>query len=58
MDINKLTEKSREALQNAESLAAGLGHQEVDVEHLFMALMQQATSSYRACWSGLSTPAL
>jgi len=42
MDINKLTEKSREALQNAESLAAGLGHQEVDVEHLFMALMQQS----------------
>ncbi len=42
MDINKLTEKSREAIHEAESMAAGLGHQEVDVEHLFLALLQQA----------------
>ncbi len=41
MDINKLTEKSREAIHDAESMAAGLGHQEVDVEHLFLALLQQ-----------------
>ncbi|MDD4775826.1 MAG: ATP-dependent chaperone ClpB [Syntrophomonas sp.] len=41
MDMNKLTEKSREALHEAESMAAGFGHQEVDVEHLFLALMQQ-----------------
>ncbi|NLN86528.1 MAG: type VI secretion system ATPase TssH, partial [Syntrophomonadaceae bacterium] len=41
MDMNKLTEKSREALHDAENMAVGFGHQEVDVEHLFMALMQQ-----------------
>ncbi len=41
MDMNKLTEKSREALHDAENMAAGFGHQEVDVEHLFLALMQQ-----------------
>ena len=41
MDMNKLTEKSREALHDAENMAVGFGHQEVDVEHLFMALIQQ-----------------
>lgn len=41
MDPNKLTEKSREAMQLAESKALQYGHQEVDVEHLFLALMEQ-----------------
>jgi ATP-dependent Clp protease ATP-binding subunit ClpB len=42
MDINKLTEKSREALSDAESRANGYGHQEVDVEHLLVALLEQS----------------
>ncbi|MGE5372434.1 MAG: ATP-dependent chaperone ClpB [Solirubrobacterales bacterium] len=41
MDPNKLTEKSREAVHDAEMLAARNGHQEVDVEHLFLALVEQ-----------------
>ncbi len=41
MDMNKLTEKSREAIHEAENLAAGMGHQEVDVEHLLLALLEQ-----------------
>ncbi len=41
MDINKFTEKSREAISEAQSLAAGMGHQETDVEHFALALMQQ-----------------
>jgi len=41
MDMNKLTEKSREAIHDAENLAAGMGHQEVDVEHLLLALLEQ-----------------
>ena len=41
MDINKFTEKAREAVSEAQSLAAGMGHQETDVEHLALALAQQ-----------------
>ncbi|MCW2653749.1 MAG: ATP-dependent chaperone ClpB [Mycobacterium sp.] len=41
MDINKLTQKSQEALQEAQSLATRLGHTEVDGEHLLMALIDQ-----------------
>ncbi len=41
MDMNTFTEKSREALGQAQSLAARLGHQEVDVEHLALALAEQ-----------------
>jgi ATP-dependent Clp protease ATP-binding subunit ClpB len=41
MDMNRLTEKSREAIHDAENRAVGYGHQEVDVEHLFLALLEQ-----------------
>ena len=37
MDINRFTEKSREALTTAQGLAAQYGHQEVDAEHLALA---------------------
>lgn len=41
MRFDKLTVKSQEALQNAQALAERRNHQEVDVEHLFMALLGQ-----------------
>jgi ATP-dependent Clp protease ATP-binding subunit ClpB len=41
MDISNLTEKSREALQEAQSLATRMGHTEVDGEHLLLALVGQ-----------------
>jgi len=41
MDMNRLTEKSREAIHDAENIAVGRGHQEVDVEHLLLALLEQ-----------------
>ena len=41
MDINRFTEKSREALSTAQGLAAQYGHQEVDAEHLALALAGQ-----------------
>ena len=41
MDINKFTEKAREAINDAQSIAAGMGHQSVDPEHLALALVQQ-----------------
>jgi ATP-dependent Clp protease ATP-binding subunit ClpB len=41
MDISKFTQKSQEALTTAQSLAISLGHQEVDSEHLALALVEQ-----------------
>jgi ATP-dependent Clp protease ATP-binding subunit ClpB len=41
MDLNRFTEKCREALAQAQSLAIRLGHQEVDGEHLLAALADQ-----------------
>ncbi len=41
MDLNRFTEKSQEALQNAQSRAVRLGHQEVDVPHLLLSLCEQ-----------------
>ena len=41
MDINKFTEKAREAISAAQAIAVGMGHQETDCEHLALALVQQ-----------------
>jgi ATP-dependent Clp protease ATP-binding subunit ClpB len=41
MDINRLTEKAQEALQAAHQRAVRGGQQQVDVEHLFLALLEQ-----------------
>ena len=41
MDLNRLTEKSQQAVQAAQSLAARLSHQQIDNEHLFLALLEQ-----------------
>jgi ATP-dependent Clp protease ATP-binding subunit ClpB len=41
MDFNRLTEKSQEAIRQAQSLAVSYSNQQVDVEHLFLALLQQ-----------------
>ncbi|MCG3197935.1 MAG: Chaperone protein ClpB [bacterium] len=41
MDLNRLTQKSQEALQAAQALAIRFGHIEVDGEHLLLALLEQ-----------------
>ena len=41
MDINRLTEKTKEALQAAQSDALRRGNQQLDVEHLLAALLTQ-----------------
>mgnify|MGYP000944375186 CR=1 FL=1 len=41
MDVNRYTEKAQQALQSAQSLAARLSHQQVDNEHLLIALLEQ-----------------
>ena len=41
MDTNKFTEKAREALQGAQKLAVRFGHQQIEPEHLLLALLDQ-----------------
>jgi len=41
MDPNKLTQKTQEALHDAQTRAMRHGHTEVDVEHLLLALLEQ-----------------
>ena len=42
MDLNKFTIKSQEAVQAAQTKAVRYGHQEVDGEHLLLALLEQS----------------
>ncbi|MEN6601634.1 MAG: ATP-dependent chaperone ClpB [Bryobacteraceae bacterium] len=41
MDLNRFTEKSQEAIREGQSLAVRLSHQQIDVEHLLAALIEQ-----------------
>jgi ATP-dependent Clp protease ATP-binding subunit ClpB len=41
MDFNRLTEKSQEAIRQAQTLAINHSNQQVDVEHLLAALLEQ-----------------
>ncbi|MGH3627601.1 MAG: ATP-dependent chaperone ClpB [Sciscionella sp.] len=41
MDMNRLTQKSQEALQEAQNIAVRYGHTEVDVEQMLLALLDQ-----------------
>ncbi len=41
MDFNRLTEKSQEAIRQAQAIAVEHGNQQVDVEHLLLALLEQ-----------------
>ncbi len=41
MDPNKLTEKAQAALRDAQGLAVRMGHQQIDVEHVLLALLDQ-----------------
>src|SRR6185295_8438271 len=41
MDMNRLTQKSQEALQAAQTKGLRYGHQQVDGEHLLLALLEQ-----------------
>ncbi len=41
MDINRFTEKAQQALQSAQGIAVRRGHQQIDAEHLLLALLEQ-----------------
>src|SRR5260370_40727084 len=44
MDLERLTIKAQQALQEAQRIAQGYSHQEVDGEHLLLALISQTDS--------------
>src|SRR5215831_9862865 len=44
MQMDRLTLKSQEALQEAQRIAQGYSHQEIDGEHLMLALIGQTDS--------------
>ncbi|HKL20367.1 MAG TPA: Clp protease N-terminal domain-containing protein, partial [Tichowtungia sp.] len=41
IDFNQMTQKVREAFQVAQALSAEAGHQQIDGEHLLLALLRQ-----------------
>ncbi|HYH67523.1 MAG TPA: ATP-dependent chaperone ClpB [Urbifossiella sp.] len=41
MDLSKFTEKAQQALAGAQKLAARLGHQNIDAEHVLLSLLDQ-----------------
>ena len=41
MDLNRFTEKARESLAGAQALAARMNHQQIDLEHVLLALLDQ-----------------
>ena len=50
MNPDRLTQKSQEALHDAQCLALRLGHTEVDSEHLLVALIDQPDGLVPAFW--------
>src|SRR4029077_19393220 len=41
MDMNQFIEKAQQALAGSQKLAARLNHQQIDVEHVLMSLLDQ-----------------
>ena len=60
MNLEKFTEKAREAIADSQKLAARLNHQQIDTEHVLMALLDQEKGLAPAILqkAGLSTDAL
>ncbi|MGD8371790.1 MAG: ATP-dependent chaperone ClpB [Syntrophobacterales bacterium] len=56
MDPNKLTQKSQEALHDAQNKAVRFGHQEVDGEHLLLALLEQAEGLIPRLFNKMDVP--
>src|SRR5437899_2815664 len=56
MQLDKLTQKSQEALQEAQRVANGLSHQEVDGEHLLLAMIGQTDSLIHDLLQRLGVP--
>jgi ATP-dependent Clp protease ATP-binding subunit ClpB len=56
MDMNKMTQKVRDALAAAQALAMRYSHQTIEVEHLLLALLQQEDGLVPRLFAKLSVP--
>ena len=56
MDPNKLTQKSQEAIHEAQTKALRYGHQEVDGEHLLLALLEQSEGLVPRLFNKMEVP--
>jgi ATP-dependent Clp protease ATP-binding subunit ClpB len=52
MNVNRFTERSQDALRQAQATAARLGHQGTDVEHLLFALLEESEGIARPVLEG------
>ncbi len=57
MDLNRFTEKAREGLAAAQKLAARLNHQQIDLEHVLSALLEQERGLTAAVLAKAGVPA-
>ncbi len=57
MDINQCTQKTQEAIQQAQNIAITRGHQQVDSEHLLLALCEQSDGLVPRLFDKLKRPA-
>ena len=56
MDMNKLTQKSQEALQAAQQKAVEFGHQQLDARHLLLGLVEPADGLIRRLLERMDVP--
>ena len=56
MDMNRLTQKSQEALSQGQTLASRFGHQELDGEHLLLALLEEGDGLVSRLLTKMDTP--
>src|SRR5437763_2758646 len=60
MDLNRFTEKAQQAVAGSQKIAARMNHQQIDVEHVLLALLDQEKGLTPAILekAGISTDAL
>ncbi|UCG11594.1 MAG: ATP-dependent chaperone ClpB [Deltaproteobacteria bacterium] len=56
MDFNKLTQKSQEGIHQAQNIAVRYGHQEVDGEHLLLALLEETEGLVPRLFNKMDVP--
>ena len=56
MDPNRMTQKTQEALHQAQNIAVRYGHQEVDGEHLLLALLDQSEGLVPRLFNKMDVP--
>jgi len=56
VDLNRLTQKSQEAIHDAQTKAVRYGHMEIDGEHLLLALLEQSGGLLPRLLNKMDTP--